>query len=87
MQRTALTIGVLALALLVNPPPVEAYYEGPWCAYMKAGRDFITSRCDLRTYEACRAEIFATPGAWCTENPYYRVAEQPKRRKAKRTYR
>ena len=83
MQRIAMTIGVLALATLIDVPPSAAYSEGPWCGYTRAGRSAFSSRCDLRTYEACRAWINAQPGSWCTQNPRFQVAEKPARRKAR----
>ena len=52
---------------------------------MTAGRDMYDRRCDLPNYEACRAEIAATPGTWCTQNPrYVGPAERPARVKKKR---
>lgn len=71
MRKTTLLLGAVAAFALAEAKPVQAY-EGPWCAYMSTGFDFYTSRCDLPTYEACRAEIQATPGTWCTQNPRYR---------------
>ena len=69
-MRKILSIGALAAAALCVAQPSQAY-EGPWCAYMSAGRDFYTSRCDLPNYEACRAEMGGMPGTWCTQNPRY----------------
>jgi hypothetical protein len=83
MQKITLTVGVLALTMFIDPQPGQAWYDGPWCGYERAGKGLIISRCDLRSYEACRAWINAQPGSWCTENPHYR-AEQPARRKAKK---
>jgi hypothetical protein len=71
MTRMTLLAVALATAALVDVRPSEARYNGPWCAHMSMGRDFVENRCDMPSYEACRAEIFATPGTWCTENPYY----------------
>ncbi len=85
MQKITLAIGALALGTLIGVQPGHAYYEGAWCAYEKAGRGAISSRCDLPTYEACRAWMNASSGTWCTENPRYRVAEKPARRKARHT--
>jgi hypothetical protein len=89
MTRSAtalsLLLPVLAAASLADARPAQAQaYEGPWCAYMLAGRDVYTSRCDLPNYAACQQEIFATPGTWCTQNPRYRgPAETPARVKKK----
>ena len=69
-MRKILSIGALAAAALCVAQPSQAY-EGPWCAYMSAGQDFYTSRCDLPNYEACRAEMGGLPGTWCTQNPRY----------------
>ncbi len=81
MQKITHAIGALALAALVDAQPGHAYYEGAWCAYERGGNGVISSRCDLRTYEACRTWMNASPGTWCTENPRYLVAEKPARRK------
>ena len=82
MKRIMLAI--VAVTSLTAAKSAHAY-EGPWCAYMAAGRDFYTSRCDLANYEACRAEIFATPGTWCTQNPRFAgFAKQPVKMKKKR---
>jgi hypothetical protein len=70
MKRMVLALAALASAALIDAQPGQAY-EGPWCAYMTAGRDYYTYRCDLPNYEACRAEIAATPGTWCTQNPHF----------------
>ena len=83
MQKITLAIGALALAMLIDAQPSQAYYEGAWCGYTKAGRGTYGSRCDLMTYEACRAWINAQAGSYCTENPRYRVVEKPVKRKAK----
>ncbi len=80
MTRIALASATIATLMLADMRPSEAYYEGRWCAYMSAGRDFYTSRCDLPNYEACRAEMNAAPGTWCTQNPrYVGPPEQPAR--------
>ena len=47
-------------------------YEGPWCMHMTAGRGTVISRCDMRSYEMCRAEMGGLGGSYCTQNPYYR---------------
>ncbi len=83
MHKAILTIGALALVTLIDAQPAQAIYEGPWCAFERAGRGVIGRRCDLKSYEACRAWMNASPGTWCTENPHFRVAEQPARRKVK----
>lgn len=85
MQKIALTIGALALAALIDAQPSQAYYDGPWCGYTKGGRGSYSTRCDLRSYEACRTWIHAQPGSWCTQNPRFQVAEKPARSKARHT--
>jgi len=85
MQKIPLAIGALVLAMVIDAQPTQANYDGAWCGYTKGGRGSYSRRCDLRTYEACRAWIQAQPGSWCTQNPYYRVVEQPTRRKAKKS--
>jgi hypothetical protein len=83
-MRITLAAAVLAVTALADTGPSHAY-EGPWCAYMTAGRDYYDRRCDLPNYEACRAEIAATPGTWCTQNPrYVGPPERPVRLKKKR---
>ncbi len=78
-MRKSIAIGLLTAAAMLPLSPAQAY-EGPWCAYMIDGRDSYTGRCDLPNYEACRAEIAATGGTWCTQNPRYRgPAEMPVR--------
>jgi len=82
-MRIALLLSTLALAALGSATPSLAF-EGPWCAYRQIGGGFIDSNCGMMTYEQCRANIFATGGAWCTQNPRYVPPQAPVRRKAKR---
>lgn len=85
-MNRALPISAVAAALLaLTPQPGEARYEGPWCAHRSLGMGFYENKCDINTYEACRAEIFSMPGAYCTQNPWY-VPPQPgkARKKARR---
>ena len=77
-------VGVVVAAALIDARPSQAY-QGPWCAYMTLSRDMYEGRCDLPNYAACQAEIAATPGTWCTENPRYRgPVGQPKKVKRQR---
>ena len=81
-------LGLLAAGTAIGAQPASARYEGPWCAHMSVGKGFIDNRCDMASYEMCHAEIMATPGTWCTQNPYYRgPASEPRRRKAQRRVR
>ena len=83
-MRIVLAFAALAVTAIADVRPGHAY-EGPWCAYMTAGHDMYDRRCDLPNYEACRAEIIATPGTWCTQNPrYVGPAERPARVKKKK---
>jgi hypothetical protein len=83
MQKITLVIGVLALILLAETRPAQAWDDGPWCSHQTGGKGLIISRCDFRNFEACRAWNNAQGGSWCTENPYYWSA-QPARRNSKR---
>ena len=83
MQTIKLTIGLLVFATFIATSPGEARYDGAWCAYRSIGNGTYSSRCDLRTFEACRAWLHAQPGSWCTQNPHYQAAETPTRRKAR----
>ena len=82
MNRIALLAGAITLAALVGVQPGRAYYEGPWCAYEMIGKGGISSRCDLKSYEACRAWMNASSGTWCTQNPWYRPAQPARRKKS-----
>jgi hypothetical protein len=72
-MRTVLMAGLVAAASLAGLMPSSAgvLYEGPWCFHESQGRDGVVSRCDMRSYEMCRAEMSARGGTYCTENPYY----------------
>lgn len=82
MHKLALTTGVLALATFASVQPGHAIYEGEWCAYERGGKGVISRRCDLKTFEQCRAWNNASPGTWCTQNPYYRADQPPRRKKS-----
>jgi hypothetical protein len=82
-MRLALLLPVLAAASIGSAQPSLASYEGPWCAYRQLGGGFIERNCGMVNYEQCRANIFATPGTWCTQNPWYVPSPAPVRRKAK----
>ena len=78
-----LIVAVAAAGLLAGLQPASAQREGPWCAHVGIGDDSYVERCDMRSYEMCRTEIFAQGGAYCSQNPRYRpAAESKKQRKA-----
>jgi hypothetical protein len=74
--------GALALVSLIAIQPGHAV-EGPWCAYEAIGSGAYSRRCDLPSYEACRAWIRSMPGTSCTQNPYY-AAERGKPQRPRR---
>jgi hypothetical protein len=78
----AMLAAIAAAALAAGLQPALAQAEGPWCAHIGIGDDSYIERCDMRSYEMCRTEIFAQGGAYCTQNPRYRQA-QPKQRQRK----
>ena len=84
MRTLLLMIGLVAAASVVGTERGHAAYEGPWCFHESQGRDGVISRCDMRTYEMCRAEMSARGGTYCTENPYYwaQARAHPPTRKA-----
>ena len=90
-MRTIMLAGALAFISLLGTEPGFARYEGPWCMHESLGRDTIISRCDMRSYEMCRAEMGARGGTYCTENPYYwaraNAPRPPKKYKRTRAYR
>jgi hypothetical protein len=76
-------VPLLTLASICVAQPAHARIEGPWCAHRSMGGGFTENNCGMMSYEQCRANIFATPGAWCTQNPWYVPPAVPDRRKAK----
>lgn len=86
LLRLALFATALALTctLIGATLPAQARIEGPWCAHRQLGGGFIENNCGMMNYEQCRANIFAMPGAWCTQNPWYVPPQQKPRRKAKK---
>ncbi len=86
MRKLAILLSAIAASWIFGQEPSFARYQGPWCLHVTIARDSITSRCDMPSYEACRAEMRSMGGTYCTQNPYYwwnRTAEPP-RRKIKR---
>jgi hypothetical protein len=52
------------------------------------GRGGVISKCDIPNYEACRNQMRAVGGSYCTENPYYywRASPEPAtKRRVKKT--
>ena len=82
MRMTA--FAVAATAVLAMTQPAKAIYEGPWCAHVLIGEGSVAERCDMRSFEMCRAEIMGQGASHCTQNPRYRAAAEPQRRKKQR---
>lgn len=83
-MRLPLLLAAVAVASLGSVQPGAAAYQGPWCAHRLLGGGFVENNCQMMTYEQCRANIFATGGAWCTQNPWYVPPAGPAKRKTKR---
>jgi len=84
-MRIAMMAGLLAAVGVVGAEPGLARVEGPWCLHTTLGMDAVSSRCDMPSYETCRAAMGGTSGASCTQNPYYaQPAAAPRARKASR---
>ncbi len=77
MRKIAAATALL-LAALATGGSAEARYEGPWCVHTHIGADFIESRCDMRSYEMCRAEMWGLSSSHCSPNPFYK-GEPPRR--------
>ncbi len=58
-------------ALFFGGTQTSFAYEGPWCLHMSMGRGGLISKCDMPSYEACRAEMRGLGSTYCTQNPYY----------------
>jgi hypothetical protein len=83
-MKSLFAAGALAVAVLAGVQPASAQREGPWCAHVGIGDDSYVERCDMRSYEMCRSEIFGQGGAYCTQNPRYRPAgSEAKKRQPK----
>jgi hypothetical protein len=83
MRRIKLIMATFAFVPLLAIQPGHAV-EGPWCAYEAIGSGAYSRRCDLPSYEACRAWIRSMPGTSCTQNPYYVPAERGKAQRQRR---
>jgi hypothetical protein len=83
-MRIVLLLVAAILASAGAATPSLAYYEGPWCAHRQMGGGFVENNCGMMSYEQCRANIFATGGAWCTQNPRYVGPVGPPRKAKKK---
>jgi hypothetical protein len=84
-MRIVAVVIVALLGLFAMPPgSAHARYEGPWCMHMSMGFGMIVSRCHMRSYEMCRAEMRGIPASYCTENPHYTGPVRPARKTQRR---
>ncbi len=83
MRCKALKPGLVTLALLGLGSPGQAV-EGPWCAFESTGHDAFTTRCDLPSFEACRAWTQGMAGTWCSQNPRFAPASRVPRASTQR---
>jgi hypothetical protein len=91
MLMTAAAVAVLA-GTQTSQAQYLPWYDGPWCMVESMGRAGEIRRCDMRSFEMCRAEMGARGGTSCVQNSYwpgwYAAAQPaPRKRKAKRHYR
>jgi hypothetical protein len=70
MKGKLLTPGLATVVWLAVAAPGHAA-EGAWCAYEATGTNAYSSRCDLPSFEACRAWTQGMAGTWCTQNPAF----------------
>ena len=82
MRMTVLALA--ATAIVASTQPGNAIYEGPWCAHVLIGEGSVAERCDMRSFEMCRAEIMGQGASHCTQNPRYHATAEPQRRKKQR---
>jgi hypothetical protein len=86
-MKVVMLAGAVAALALVGGPSQAATYEGPWCAHVSIGEGDIAAKCDMRSFEMCRAEIQSMGGpSYCSPNPYYRgpAAGDTRRQKPRR---
>ncbi len=72
MKTTWLAAAMTASALFFANP-AQAAVEGPWCAILVFD-DWVTEKCDMMTFEQCRAETMSMGGNHCSQNPRYHAA-------------
>ena len=86
MKATWIAAGLMAAAVWNAPYPAKAAVEGPWCAFIGIGEDSMIEKCDIMSFEQCRAEIAGMGSNHCSPNPRYQAkASEPKRRKVQRS--
>lgn len=81
-------LAVVTSAVCFGGGARSAQIEGPWCVHMSLGRAGLISKCDLPSYEACRDEMRAMGGTYCTQNPWYawNVRHEPPRKAKRRAH-
>jgi hypothetical protein len=84
LMRTTVFGLAAAVVMTATQPAARALYEGPWCAIVMIGEGSVAERCDMRSFEMCLAEIRGQGASHCTQNPRYRGAPEPQRRKQQR---
>ena len=85
MKAIWLAVALGATAVWAFPYPAKAAPEGPWCAHIGIGEDSMIEKCDMMTFEQCRAEIAGMGSNHCAPNPRYQArTSEPKRRKVQK---
>lgn len=95
-MRITLMAAAVAMTTLAGTQAGHAQYmpgyDGPWCMVESMGRAGELRRCDMRSFEMCRAEMSGRGGTSCVQNSYwpgwYASANPPRKvKRAKRYYR
>jgi hypothetical protein len=82
----AIWVALAAAMIWTCPSPAKAAAEGPWCAFIGIGHDSMIEKCDMMSFEQCRAEIAGMGSNHCAPNPRYRAkSSELKRRKAQKS--
>jgi hypothetical protein len=76
-MRILLIAGVAFVAALLEARPVQAYYEGPWCAVLNYGNGSMYEDCQYASIEACRPHVLAGNRGFCNPNPRWVAAYDP----------
>jgi hypothetical protein len=71
MRKLLIVPSAMVAFAVLGAEPSFARVEGPWCLHTSLGRDAFIGKCDLPSYEACRAERGNLGSTYCTQNPYY----------------